>query len=116
MKYLLDLRFFQGETTLGATSRRMQWTLAVYFVLVAGVFCRQITAFPKVDMNLDNLRWGVLAASFILGLVVLPPVMRFLNGKRRTPGFEHILSAFGVGFLIDFSSKVLYEAILGPLA
>lgn len=107
MRYLENLEFLPDDIELGSTiqARRRKWTLAAYLVFCCGILGRQVTRFPNVDLNLENMRTGVMAASLIIGLALFPPVMRWLNRKRRKPSWDHIVTAFSVGFFVDLSSS-----------
>lgn len=118
IQYFTRLEFYQGtlgssgETRLSKNDegKAFLWTLAVYFLLSAGIFCRQITNFPKsVHLNLANLQWDVVVASLIFGLAYLPQVIRKLNEernkKKKMQKWPQVLSAFGIGFFIDFASN-----------
>ena len=109
-RYFGNLEFLWDEYTLGPglQNRRHLLTALSYVLLSLGLFSRQITAFPSVDLRLERFQWSVLAASLIIGLAVFPPVMRRLNHSRRKPSVEHAIAAFSLGFFIDLSSsKVL---------
>jgi len=108
MNYFTNLEFLPEESLddvqLGRNQQRRRWTAATYVLFSLGIFSRQITAFPKVDVAVANIRWSVLAASFVIGLALFPPVMRWLNRRRKRPSFEHVLTAFSIGFFIDLAA------------
>jgi|HubBroStandDraft_1064217.scaffolds.fasta_scaffold45545_1 hypothetical protein len=105
-RYFTSLDFLWTEHTLGPSlaKRRSYLTFLAYLLMSLGLFARQITAFPSVDMKWENLRYPVLLASFIIGLALFPPVMRWLNKRRPTPSAEHILMAFSTGFFVDLTN------------
>ncbi|WP_343670488.1 hypothetical protein [Chitinophaga sp.] len=105
MGFYPDARF-NGRKIL---QKKMNWTIAVYILVSLGIFCRQITNFPKVTMNMDNFKWNVFFASLIFGFAILPAVMKRISHRRRTPSLEHILTAFGIGFFIDFANSQLIK-------
>jgi len=107
--YFEDLGFYRNEINLGASikQKRLQWTAIVYGLLSSGIFCRQVTNFPKVTMNFLNFNLSVFLASMIIGFAILPYIMRKITKNRPKPGLEHTLSAFGMGFFIDFASSSL---------
>ena len=102
MRYLENLEFYPDEIVLGSSIAKWRWiwTLASYVLLSLGLFSRQLIAWPKVELG-SIPQWGTLAASFIVGLAVFPPAMRWLNRKRRRPSVEHILGSFTFGFFLD---------------
>jgi uncharacterized membrane protein YczE len=110
--YLLNLEFaFNDERDEpvygGADSKKAVLAIVVYILLALGIFCRQITKFPIVDLNLENIRWSVFFASLIIGFALLPPVIRWLNrGGRRLSAIQ-VITAFSIGFLIDLSSQLI---------
>jgi len=106
LSYFTDLNFLWDEHTFGPTlsQKRALYAAGSYIFLSMGLFARQITAFPRVDINATNIRWPVLIASFIIGLALFPPIMRFFNKKDKKPGIEHVILAFGIGFFIDLAS------------
>ena len=113
LHYFGDLNFLWDQRTFGPTlaHKRALYALGSYLLLSLGIFARQITAFPKVDINTANIRGAVLLASFIIGLALFPPMMRFFNKKNKQPGFEHVILAFGIGFFVDLASgKVIAPA------
>lgn len=108
MNYFTNLEFLPAqsldEVELGRSNRRQRWTAATYALFCLGIFSRQIIAFPRVEFAMANVRWSVLAASFIIGLALFPPVMRWLNRRRTRPSIEHVLTAFSTGFFIDLAA------------
>ncbi|MBL7733596.1 MAG: hypothetical protein JNM88_20670 [Chitinophagaceae bacterium] len=109
LSYFTELGFFQNDVVLGRSviRKKTKWVIIVYILLSMGIFSRQITNFPIVDINFSNLRWPVFFASLIIGFAILPYIMRRITARRPTPGLEHTLSAFGMGFFIDFASSKL---------
>jgi hypothetical protein len=112
-RYFTNLEFLWNEYTFGPNlaRRRELLTLMSYVLLSLGLFARQITSFPHVDINFTNLRWPVLAASFIIGLALFPPIMRFVNKRRQKPGIEQAITAFGVGFFVDLANGTLFHPL-----
>lgn len=109
LRYLTNLEFLPSEHTFGPDlkRRRSLLTLGSYLLLSLGLFSRQITAFPIVEIRWENLRWSVLVASFLIGLALFPPIMRSLNKRRKKPGIEHAITAFGIGFFVDLANGTL---------
>jgi hypothetical protein len=117
MRYFTNLEFYSDEVVFGPSLQRKRalWTLAVYLILCAGILARQVTTLVPLNFDPTKFSWGVFAASIIVGLAILPPVMRWISGKKRVPSWEHVLSAFGIGFFIDFSSAKILGAIWSGL-
>jgi len=109
MNYFDDLGFFGDDVQLGGSlvRRTRLWTLSCYLLLCLGIFLRQVTKFPRVDLDFANIRISVAVASLIIGLAIFPPVIRWLNRRRKHPGVEHALLPFSIGFFVDLSSATL---------
>ena len=107
--YFKEMGFYRNEISLGPSIRqkRMRWVGIVYLLLSLGIFGRQITNFPQVSMKFFNLNGSVFFASLIIGFAILPYVMRKITKRKPKPGIEHTISAFGIGFFIDFASSEL---------
>ena|SRR5258708_5440112 len=117
MRYFTNFEFYSDETILGPSlqTKRSVWTLCVYLLLCAGILCRQGTVLNPLGMDFSKFSWSVFLASCIVGLAILPPVMRWISGKTRVPSWEHAISAFGIGFFVDFSSAKILAAIWSGL-
>lgn len=112
--HFFEMNFFYKEIHLGPDiqNKKAKWLIIVYLLLSSGIFSRQITQFPKIDLNFTNMAWPVLVTSFIVGFAILPFVMRRISKKNRgKPSIEHILGAFGLGFFMDFASQQLMSLI-----
>lgn len=109
LNYFSDLGFYHDKQVLGRSTlqKKYIWTIIIYLLLATGIFARQITQFPKVEINVNNLRWSVFFASMIFGFAILPYVMRRISKNRPNPSIEHTLSAFGIGFFVDFANTQL---------
>jgi hypothetical protein len=69
---------------------------------------RQLTTLVPLGFQPSNFTWSTGTASLIVGLALLPPVMRWLNRGRTRVTWESVFAAFSIGFFIDLSSaKVL---------
>ena len=117
MRYFTNLEFYSDLVTFGPSLQRKRalWTLAVYLILCAGILLRQLTRLAPLDFDPSKFSWSVFAASVIVGLAILPPVLRWISGKKRVPSWEHALSAFGIGFFVDLSSAKILGAIWSAL-
>ena len=58
------------------------------------------------DSDVTRQKLAVYAA-LIIGLAILPPIMRWLNRRRGRPGIEHLLLPFTLGFFLDFTLKTI---------
>jgi len=114
MNFFSNLEFFPKDTRLGPRiqTKRHLWTLAAYLLLSLGIFARQIIDFPNIRFNIAQINTPVLAASFIVGLAVFPPAMRWLNSRRTTPGLEHMLTPFTLGFFLNLTMKFLMKGFI----
>jgi hypothetical protein len=114
--YFLNLGFYPAVVELGGDiqSKRILWTLMSYLVLSSGIFCRQCISLspPPLNFQTGNLHGSVMAASFILGLALLPPCMRWLNRKRIEPNWEQVLWSFSFGFFVDTSASFVWKHLL----
>jgi hypothetical protein len=116
--YLLNLEFVFGDErdkpVYGRRSRlnKAAPAIVVYVLLALGIFCRQITKFPVVDLNVENIRWSVFLASLIIGFALLPPVIRWINRGGKKLSAIQITTAFSIGFLIDLSSQLIAGGLI----
>jgi hypothetical protein len=110
MRYITNLEYLWDQRSFGPDlqRRRKLLTLSSYALLCFGLFSRQITDFPTVNLRVQNITWPVLIASLLIGLAIFPPVMRYLNKQRRKPSWEHTLTAFSAGFFVDLSNAKLF--------
>lgn len=108
MRYFLDLNFYPDELHLGSwlQYQRNLWTLLVYLLFSIGIFSSQIISFPPIIISFANCNLTEWIASFILGLLILAPVIRFLNKKGKKPGIETVLSPLTIGFFLPQILKV----------
>ena len=104
MRYFSNLEFLPDHIELGASATRRRWTIGAYVAFCLGIFARQLIPYPQVTIASANLRWPALIAAFIIGLALFPPVMRWLNTRRRKPSAEHLITAFSFGFFVDLAS------------
>jgi hypothetical protein len=107
--YFTDMGFYHNQKALGRSllNKKARWTIVVYLLVSLGIFCRQITSFPVVDLNPANIKVSIFLASMIIGFAILPYVMRRISKNKPNPSLEHTLSAFGIGFFIDLASSQL---------
>jgi hypothetical protein len=105
-KKFTDMNFF-AKADLALGGNKNGWVMLVYILSSLGFFCRQITQFPKVKLNIANIQWDVFVASMIFGLAVLPFFIKQVNKVIEEPGLQQILSAFGVGFFMDFTTNAI---------
>ena len=74
-----------------------------------GIFSHQ--AVSLAPLGLRPVQWSTLAASFIVGLALLPPVIRWINVRTKGPNFLQVITAFSVGFFVDLSSKEILARV-----
>lgn len=112
LRYFTNLEFYADTTELGSgTQTRRNWLTAfMYMLLSLGIFAQEAVDIASVSFK--PVHWATLGASFVIGLALLPPLIRWLNRKRRVPSLEHVLTAFSVGFFIDLSSKEIYLQVI----
>jgi uncharacterized membrane protein YczE len=111
MRYFTNLEFYADRTDLGsAFQRRRNWLVVLMYVLLSlGIFAHEAIDIQSVSFK--SVRWGTLGASCVIGLALLPPIIRWLNKRRKEPSFEQVLAAFSVGFFVDLSSKGILAQI-----
>ena len=114
MRFFSNLEFYPTDTRLGPRiqTKRHLWTTAAYFLLSLGIFARQIIDFPTVRFAPEQINIPVLGASFIVGLAVFPPAMRWINSRRHVPGLEHLLAPFTIGFFLNLAMKLILKGWL----
>jgi uncharacterized membrane protein YczE len=81
----------------------------MYVLLSLGIFCHQ--AVNLAPLGFRPVAWSTLAASFIVGLALLPPVIRWINLRTTGPSFLQVITAFSIGFFIDLSSKEILARV-----
>jgi hypothetical protein len=86
---------------------RLAWNAAAYGLLVLGIIAQQNFCLSPVRVCLDHLDWYVALGSAVLGLAVLPIMLRWFNSKFRKPSWEHVLFSFSIGFFLALSSHGL---------
>lgn len=111
--YFKDLGFFSEEAELGKRKKKALLVIGVYITLALGIFTRQISAFPTVDLRIENLRGSVLIASVILALAIAPPLMRWISRRHKgQPNWEHVAWSFTYGFFSNLlMDKIIVEVL-----
>jgi uncharacterized membrane protein YczE len=94
----------------GLNRRRKLLTLLMYILLSLGIFGHEAVNLAPVSFR--HVEWSTLGASFVVGFALLPPVMRWINRRKRKPSWEQVITAFSIGFFIDLSSKQVLATIL----
>src|ERR1051326_6911537 len=116
--YFTDLGFLgsREQIELGptVTQLRLLWTAGVYVLSSLGIFCRHYIDLPHLRLQAP-FSASVLAASFIVGLALLPLPMKWFNSKRAKPNWEHVLFAFSFGFFIHLASTGLGGQVISAL-
>ena len=117
--YFTDLGFLgsRDDIELGPTAAqlRLLWTVGVYVMSSLGIFSRHYIDVRHLRMRQDPFVGSVLAASFIIGLALLPLPMKWFNSKRRRPNWEHVLFAFSFGFFVDLASTTLAGQVISAI-
>ena len=111
MRYFTNLEFYPDRTELGPglQSRRNLLTGLMYMLLSLGIFAHEAVNISPVSFR--PVHWSTLGAAFVIGLALLPPAIRWINGRKHNPSWEQVLTAFSVGFFIDLSSKQVLALI-----
>lgn len=87
----------------------LYWEIACWTLVVIGIIVRQMAANGTSDMSM-----GELAVSAVVGLAILPALMRWLNKISRQPGLQHVAVPFSLGFFVDLA-QVLTSHYVVPL-
>jgi uncharacterized membrane protein YczE len=105
MRYFTNLEFYADRTELGhdLQTRRNLLVALMYLLLSLGIFAHE--AIGLSPLSVRPVHWSTLGASFIVGLALLPPAIRWINIRKRNPSWEQVLTAFSVGFFIDLTNK-----------
>lgn len=111
MRYLSNLEFYPRMTELGSNVQRRRDFLTglMYILLSLGIFSHQ--AVNLVPLGFRPVAWSALAASFIVGLALLPPVIRWINLRAKGPSFLQVITAFSIGFFVDLSSNEILARV-----
>jgi hypothetical protein len=88
---------------LGRKKSTLQWQIAAWLAVAAGIFSRQGLKLPDMVWLLSNINIGTAIGSVVVGLAVFPMMMRWLNRRRRRAGLEHIAGPFAFGFFLDLA-------------
>ena len=111
-RYFTNLEFNPGDIALGRASRRA-WTCAAYAAFCAGIFSRQLVAYPKIEFVQANMTYGVAGASCLVGIAVFPVIIRWFNRLRTKASVEHLVFAYSSGFFIDLTATALVGLVPG---
>ena len=90
--------------------KKLLWTLYVYIALSLGIFLRNIVNYPDAKKGLDtaSFKAGIVAASFIIGLALLSPLLRYISKINKGKlSWEHCLSSFTIGFFGNLAFQLL---------
>lgn len=114
-RYFTNLEFYPRGTELGYRTQRKRniLTAAMYVLLSAGIFAHE--AVSLAPLGFRPVHASTLAAAFIAGLALLPPVVRWVNLNTEKPGILQVIAAFSIGFFLDFSSKAVIGQIWSKL-
>lgn len=105
MRYFTNLEFYPRTKELGSgiQGRRNLLTVLMYILLSLGIFAHE--AVRLYPLGFRPTHWSTIAASFVVGLALLPPAIRWINVKTDSPSLIQVVTAFSLGFFIDLSSK-----------
>jgi hypothetical protein len=87
----------------------LYWEIACWTLVVIGIIVRQMAANGTSDMSM-----GEVAVSAVVGLAILPALMRWLNKISHRPGIQHVAVPFSLGFFVDLA-QVLTSHFVVPL-
>jgi len=127
--FLIDFGFREGKeyvkdfrnTELGPRENKREklfWTVLVYVFLSSGIFFRRtvIDLDPIYGINCSVFKWGIVGASFIIGLAILAPLLRMISRLQKGKlSWEHCLTAFSIGFFGDLTFDFLITNFVGRL-
>ncbi len=94
-----------------------QMIQALLFAMRKGLIRRppENTFTSEVDIDFANLRLPVLAAWFLIGFALSPPVMRWISKRVKRPTWEHAVAAFSMVLFINLSNQLLVSKIFSSL-
>lgn len=115
MRYFSNLEFYPRTTELGGgiQRRRNLLTALMYVLLSLGIFSHDVVSIAPLGFR--PITWSALAASFILGLALLPPAIRWINIKTTEPSPLQVITAFSIGFFVDLSSKEFLPRVMAAI-
>ncbi|WBX96669.1 hypothetical protein [Chryseobacterium gambrini] len=91
------------------------WTILIYIFLSLGIFFRRTVNFPEPlsGINTFVFKWGIIGASFIIGLAVLAPLLRIISKFHKGKlSWQHCLTAFSIGFFGDLTFGLLINGFV----
>jgi|GEM_PF-4400983 hypothetical protein len=75
----------------------------IYVFLSLGIFLRMVLNLPNLKVNISAITVANLSGSFVLGIIILAPVIRYMNkkisGKKLT--LMHLGVAVFIGYTLD---------------
>lgn len=98
--------------------KKLFWTILIYIFFSAGIFFRRtvVGLDPLPGINTAVFKWGIIGASFIIGLAILAPLLRMINKFHKGKlSWEHCLTAFSIGFFGDLTFDFLINNFVGRL-
>lgn len=94
------------------------WTVLIYIFLSLGIFFRRTVNFPEPlsGINIAVFKLGIIAASFIIGLAVLAPLLRIISKFHKGKlSWHHCLTAFSIGFFGNLTFEILINGFINIL-
>ncbi len=95
------LHFLRGRRN------RLYWHLACWVLVVVGIVIRQMVANGSSAMAV-----GALLVSAVVGVAILPGLMRWLNKISNQPGLQHVAVPFSLGFFVDLAQVLTSHYIV----
>lgn len=97
------------------SGEKITWTILIYVFLSLGIFFRRTVNFPEPlsGINTSVFKWGIIAASFIIGLAVLAPLLRMISRFHKGKlSWHHCLTAFSIGFFVDLTFELIINGFV----
>lgn len=78
------------------------WQVACWALMVIGILARQLFS-ENHRLDFNGLSPSLAISSAIVGLAVLPLLMRWLNRVSHGPNIEQVATPFALGFFLDYA-------------
>ena len=101
------------DIDLGPKKRKntkLIWTALIYLLLSLGIFFRRtvVGLDPLPGVKTEVFTISIIAASFIIGLAILAPLLRVISKFHKGKlSWQHCLTAFSIGFFGDLTFDLL---------
>jgi hypothetical protein len=100
------------------THTKFFWTALIYIFFSSGIFFRRtvVKLDPLPGVNTAVFKIGIIAASFIIGLALLAPLLRVISKFHKGQlSWQHCLTAFSIGFFGDLTFDFLINNFVNRL-